>query len=357
MRVFLIFLFFGVLGIDINPFDKSTVNLWKENRDNLINCSISFQTWINTVLSQKYIKACECINKNAGEFITVSNKIIESNKEINSETLKAINTDLDFYISSLMECYYLEQLNRPNLGLFEHSNLPKLLELKNKLKEQIESKTEQTPKSKTEKELKNIAKHSKDETKLDMMFDGKSQYAQKSEIEHPKIKETQNQNTNKSNEEKWKEIETKLKDALLDEIKDTKAGDEILKFYSDPKNKLNFKLKNIDGFGHWDPINEELVVNKKLIDQYLEKKGVTHQQILKDEKLLKEIAAYIGPTFVHEATHQKQTAWAKEKDIKIEYYTPHGRKLTLDEVIQCKKAKNCGEIKAVLPLQTKLLRL
>lgn len=318
-------------------------------RNNLINCSISNQIWSNKVLSEKYTIACNCINQNADKFVNLYN-VISTKNNISTETLKSLESDLDFFIYSLNECSELD---------FEHSNLQKLIEIKNILSSKPKEQNKDNKENKTEKNIKNISKAAKDESKLDLIFDGKNQSGEnKDDISYSniKIKNVKTQNNQKNDEEKWKQIETKLKDAVLDEIKDTKAGKEILDFYSDPKNKLNFKLKDLKSqstYGYWDPIEKELVFNKKLIEKYCNEKGIKTDQLLNDKKTLKEIAAYIGPTFVHEATHQKQTAWAQEKGVNIEYYS-NGKRLTPTEIAECKKNKNCGKIEAVFPYQKEM---
>lgn len=116
----------------------------------------------------------------------------------------------------------------------------------------------------------------------------------------------------------------KLTGYIADEMRGTKAGDEIIAFYEDPvygkagTNKLNFKIKKGEGKlananGWWD--GNELVVTHAMVDRFAADRGVTPKQMLESEALMKDFATYTAPVFVHEGTHQRQTAWEKSLGI------------------------------------------
>lgn len=118
----------------------------------------------------------------------------------------------------------------------------------------------------------------------------------------------------------------KLTGYLADEIKGTKAGDEVLSFYNDKKyaktgyNDLNLKFEEGKGqtanaLGWWSAGDKTTRVNTKLVDAYCEKNKITPAQLLASEEHMKGVATYVAPNFVHESTHQRQTAWAKSNDL------------------------------------------
>lgn len=121
----------------------------------------------------------------------------------------------------------------------------------------------------------------------------------------------------------------KMQGYLAAELKGTKAGDEIISFYENPAyakkgtNKLDFGFTKGKGplkgaIGWWSGSEKVLKINSDVVDEYTKERGITPAQLLKDEKLLKDFSAYIAPVFVHEGTHQRQTAWTKEKG--LDYY-------------------------------------
>lgn len=119
-----------------------------------------------------------------------------------------------------------------------------------------------------------------------------------------------------------KDKQGRLTGHLAAEIRDTKAGDEIIAFYegkqyaADNGNKLNFGFVKAEGelkgaLGWWSGTKGELRINSDMVDKFAAERKVTPAQILKDPALQKDLATYIAPVFVHEGTHQRQTAWSK----------------------------------------------
>ncbi|MGD9641841.1 MAG: hypothetical protein AB7V08_03780 [Elusimicrobiales bacterium] len=108
---------------------------------------------------------------------------------------------------------------------------------------------------------------------------------------------------------------------LADEVRGTKAGDELTAFFADKEyaktggNALNLKFEKGTGslsnaLGWWSGDKKTTTVNTKLVDDYCAGKKITPEQMLKSDEHLKGVARYVAPNFVHETTHQRQDAWA-----------------------------------------------
>lgn len=121
----------------------------------------------------------------------------------------------------------------------------------------------------------------------------------------------------------------KVTGALANEIRGTKAGDEILAFYADKKyksagtNKLAFGLEPMEEgmFGGWNWVNEDIKINSGLVNDWMKKNKVTPEMLMQGDpaknKHLRGLSEYLAPTFVHEATHQRQTANDKARGIDL----------------------------------------
>jgi len=114
-----------------------------------------------------------------------------------------------------------------------------------------------------------------------------------------------------------------LKGPIADEMRGTKAGEEILAFYKDEafssagSNRLNFAFAKAkpSEFGYWDPEKKVLVFNSVLVNKWMKENRTAPARLFSDDPAgrgaLVELARYLTPTFVHEATHQRQSARAK----------------------------------------------
>jgi hypothetical protein len=122
----------------------------------------------------------------------------------------------------------------------------------------------------------------------------------------------------------------KMQGYMADEIKGTKAGDEIADFYEGSKYAgtkaaaMNFVFEEgkgdlADAMGWYSSKDKVLRVNTSLVDKFARDRGITPAQLLKDPEKMRELAAYVAPTFVHEATHQRQDAWSEANG--LNYYT------------------------------------
>lgn len=113
---------------------------------------------------------------------------------------------------------------------------------------------------------------------------------------------------------------------LADEVRGTKAGDEVSAFFADKtyakngSNALNLKFEKGTGslsnaLGWWSGDKKTTTVNTNLVDDYCEGKKITPAQMLKSDEHLKGVARYVAPNFVHETTHQRQDAWASHNGL------------------------------------------
>jgi len=111
-----------------------------------------------------------------------------------------------------------------------------------------------------------------------------------------------------------------LKGPIADEMRGTKAGDEILAFFKDPKyaktgaNRLNFSFTKQPEhqFGGWSPSEKTTNLNSELVNRWMKNNHVTPEQLFEGDPStnpqLEKLSQYLAPTFVHESTHQRQTA-------------------------------------------------
>ncbi|MBI4803233.1 MAG: hypothetical protein HY796_11995 [Elusimicrobia bacterium] len=125
--------------------------------------------------------------------------------------------------------------------------------------------------------------------------------------------------------------EGKFTGYLADEMKGTKAGDEIIGFFKNPKyaktgyNDLNLKFEKGEGvtanaLGWWSGSDKTTRVNTKMVDDFCARNKITPEQLLASDAHMKNLATYIAPNFVHETTHQRQDAWAKSNGLDFKKY-------------------------------------
>lgn len=119
--------------------------------------------------------------------------------------------------------------------------------------------------------------------------------------------------------------------AMADDMRGTKAGDEIVTFFEDPKrtqdgtNKLDLRFVKGEGdlenaLGWYSSDDKITRINTSVVDKFCADRKITPEQLLKDDNMMKDLATYVNPTFVHETTHQRQDAWSKEKGLKFLRY-------------------------------------
>ncbi|OGS59958.1 MAG: hypothetical protein A3J79_02410 [Elusimicrobia bacterium RIFOXYB2_FULL_62_6] len=123
----------------------------------------------------------------------------------------------------------------------------------------------------------------------------------------------------------------KMTGYLADEIKGTKAGNEVLDFYNKKPydktgyNTLNLKFEEGKGqtanaLGWWSDSDRTTRVNTNLVDAYCVKNKITPEQLLASDAHMKGVATYVAPNFVHESTHQRQSAWARANGLDFVKY-------------------------------------
>ncbi|HBB65797.1 MAG TPA: hypothetical protein DCZ93_00565 [Elusimicrobia bacterium] len=123
-----------------------------------------------------------------------------------------------------------------------------------------------------------------------------------------------------------------LSGPLAKAIAGTKAGDELLAFYKDKDfrkagaNKLAFGFKpmKVTKFGGWNWRDEDIKLNSEHVNAWMKKNAVTPEMLLEGDpgrnKHLAGLSEYLAPTFVHESTHQRQTATDKRDEIDLVKY-------------------------------------
>lgn len=96
-----------------------------------------------------------------------------------------------------------------------------------------------------------------------------------------------------------------LQSSIASELKGTAAGDRIL------KNGLKVEIAYCDS--GYSEIKEDgtIVLDEETIQQYMRLKGYTSEAVLSDKKKVSEIAKYMSPAVVYEASHADQSKWAK----------------------------------------------
>lgn len=113
-----------------------------------------------------------------------------------------------------------------------------------------------------------------------------------------------------------------LRGPLADELRGTKAGGEILDFYKDPgyskagSNRLNFAFtrKRKGLLGGWDPDSGTMNLSSEIVDDWMKKNQVRPEELFdggpSGNRHLQKLSRYLAPSFVHESTHQRQSAKA-----------------------------------------------
>ena len=124
------------------------------------------------------------------------------------------------------------------------------------------------------------------------------------------------------------------------ELKGTKVGDGLLAMYNAKKDgvpETPLKLKVIkyrsdligaaycpqaySTCGGMNPGPGEIALNKTMIEQWMKENHVSAKELLdpKNDEYMKRLARHVAPTFVHEATHQRDDKWARDRGLPFKY--------------------------------------
>ncbi len=109
---------------------------------------------------------------------------------------------------------------------------------------------------------------------------------------------------------------TELGTALLAQTAGTDAGDDLTAFFNDPKNKHDMKITIMSmpsNLAEYRFEEKDLVFNERFIMDWAKGEGLTAKDLTTNGDALTKLAMLLSPNFVHEARHQEQQAWAKEK--------------------------------------------
>gem|GEM_PF-4778504 len=114
---------------------------------------------------------------------------------------------------------------------------------------------------------------------------------------------------------------------LAGEMRGTKAGDEIIAFFQDRRysgrglNILSFKIREYSGnspvepIAWWSPREKTLNISAKRVKEFIAWKGIDPDSLGAGGRRIRDLARYLAPHFIHEATHQRQAAWAGLNDL------------------------------------------
>ena len=109
-----------------------------------------------------------------------------------------------------------------------------------------------------------------------------------------------------------------MKPALLDEISDTQSGDVLRGFYRD--HPLRLRLAPLSGeYARYVDDTGVITLNEDHVLEFLAERNRIPRDLALDGKLLHELAMEWAANFVHEATHQRQHAWAVENGVPFRF--------------------------------------
>jgi len=104
-----------------------------------------------------------------------------------------------------------------------------------------------------------------------------------------------------------------LRGGLMREISGTWAGDDLAAFFKDHPLNIAVGPTQMAAIAWYQ--NDVLSFNEKFIQEYVKARGKNIDDLARDPVLLGGLIHEVAPTFVHEATHQEQDAWAKKLGI------------------------------------------
>lgn len=111
-----------------------------------------------------------------------------------------------------------------------------------------------------------------------------------------------------------------LKTAVTAEISGTVSGDKVLNFFRQEGNSLAIEISLIPGyFAQYDPDSKTIIFNESTLQRWMRTNNVTLADLQTKPDAVNQIAALFSASFVHEATHQEQLAWAQSNQLYYPY--------------------------------------
>lgn len=109
-----------------------------------------------------------------------------------------------------------------------------------------------------------------------------------------------------------------LKPALLDEVGGTQAGEVLRAFYRD--HPLRLRVASLDGdYARYEDDTGAITLDEDRLLEFLAERNLAPRDLAMDGRLLRQLALEWSANFVHEATHQRQQAWAAEHGVPFRF--------------------------------------
>lgn len=103
-----------------------------------------------------------------------------------------------------------------------------------------------------------------------------------------------------------------LRSALLDQTDGTFAGADLREFYRTHPLNVRFSPTSRAALGWYEPSDASLNFNQRYVEEFLARRGATLSDLARGGPLMGDLARELSGTFVHEAQHQRQFAWAAD---------------------------------------------
>jgi len=111
-----------------------------------------------------------------------------------------------------------------------------------------------------------------------------------------------------------------LKTAMLRETEGTFAGDDLKEFYKKTPLVVTFTTTSLSALGWYEHGGNTLYFNERYVEEYVKTHGKSIENLKRDPELMQNLARIFAATFVHEAQHHRQDAWARENKVPRTYH-------------------------------------
>ena len=111
-----------------------------------------------------------------------------------------------------------------------------------------------------------------------------------------------------------------LSSGLMREIQGTWAGQDLSAFFANHPLNIVVAPTQMSAVAWYK--NDVLSFNEQFIQEFVQARGKTIDDLAKDRALLGDLIHEVAPIFVHESTHQMQDTWARQP--KIPFYGGEG---------------------------------